>query len=64
MSYQNDKSDPKNIRDDQILIPKWSPEFPMYNGDVTPRTPGTYYTNLKTPDGSLFKRYIIRSHFT
>lgn len=53
----NGKLDLKN-RDDQILIPKnWSPQYPMYDGDATPATPGTYYANLKTPDGSMFKRY-------
>lgn len=52
----NGKLDLKN-RDDQILIPKhWSPQYPMYDGDNTP-SPGTYYANLKTPDGSMFRRY-------
>jgi len=51
----NGKLDSKNNRDDQILIPKqWSPQYPMYDGDATP-SPGTYYANLKTPDGSMFK---------
>lgn len=61
MNFPNGKLDSKNHRDDQILIPKhWSPQFPMYDGDATPCTPGTYYTNLKTPDGSLFKRYYLK----
>lgn len=50
----------KNNRDDQILIPKqWSPQYPMYDGDATP-SPGIYYANLKTPDGSMFKRYYLK----
>lgn len=54
----NGKLDSKLNRDDQILIPKqWLPgQYPMYDGDATP-SPGTYYANLKTPDGSMFKRY-------
>lgn len=43
-------------RDDQTLMStSWTPH-PMYiNGDITP-SPGIYYQNLKTPDGSMFKR--------
>lgn len=59
MNFPNGKLDSKNKGDDQILIPKqWSPMmYPMYDGDNSPCTPGTYYANLKTPDGSMFKRY-------
>lgn len=58
MSFPNGKLDLKSNSDDQVLIPKqWAPQYPMYDGDNSPLTPGTYYTNLKTPDGSLFKRY-------
>lgn len=44
-------------RDDQTLMSaSWTQPHPMYiNGDVTP-SPGIYYQNLKTPDGSMFKR--------
>lgn len=64
MNFPNGKLDSK-IRDDQILIPKqWSPQFPMYDGDATPCTPGTYYANLKTPDGSMFKRYYHQPNFS
>lgn len=57
MNFPNGKLDSKSKGDDQILIPKWSPQYPMYDGDASPCTPGTYYANLKTPDGSMFKRY-------
>lgn len=60
----NGNLDLKNNRDDQILIPKhWSPQYPMYDGDATP-SPGTYYANLKTPDGSMFKRYFHLNEIT
>ena len=52
-------------RDDQKLLSPSSWVRPMIapanypNGDLTP-SPGIYYTNLKTPEGSLFRRYVFQ----
>lgn len=61
MSYQKKLTDEESVanRDDQSLLPtQWAPPpHSIYttNGDMSPMH-GMYYTNIKTPDGSLFSK--------
>lgn len=58
LNKKTSEVDSLSNRDDQFLLPTtWKQQpVPMYiNGDITP-SPGIYYTNLKTPDGSMFRR--------
>lgn len=60
MSYVKTINEVDNsIHEDQILLPRsWrQTNQPMYiNGDVTP-SPGIYYTNLKSPEGSISSKF-------
>lgn len=56
MNYVRNKNGESPRDDNKTLLSTWGNHY-VANGDLTPQTPEGYFTSLRTPNGSILKRY-------